>query len=254
MVSFSLNGYEFMAISAGPYFTTNPSISFFVNFDPSVDADASKKLEKLWQILSEGGTELMPLQEYAFSKKYGWIQDKFGVSWQLMLTDPEGEPRPYIIPSMLFVGDQCGNAQSAIDFYLSIFHNSKKGTMAIYPPEMKSEKEGTLMFGDFMLENQWFAAMDSAQNHKFQFNEGISFVVQCEKQEEIDYYFEKLSAVPEAEQCGWLKDRFGVSWQVTPTELQKLLDTTDQEKINRVTQAFLQMKKFDIATLRKAAE
>jgi predicted 3-demethylubiquinone-9 3-methyltransferase (glyoxalase superfamily) len=97
-VNFDLMGYSFMAISAGPHFTINPSISFFVNFDPSRDGNARKNLDELWEKLSEGGTELMPLQEYPFSKRYGGIQDKYGLSWQLILTDPEGEPRPDIVP------------------------------------------------------------------------------------------------------------------------------------------------------------
>ncbi len=105
LVSFELWGQEFMAISAGPYFKINPSVSFFVNFDPSRDKDAKEKLTDVWNKLSEGGTALMPLDKYPFSEWYGWIQDKFGLSWQLILTNPEGEERPAIIPSLLFVGD-----------------------------------------------------------------------------------------------------------------------------------------------------
>ena len=108
------------------------------------------------------------------------------------------------------------------------------------------------MFTDFMLAGQWFAAMDSAREHKFKFNEAISFMVNCDTQEEIDYYWEKLSAVTEAEQCGWLKDKFGLSWQIVPTELGEMMRNGTPEQIARVTQAFLKMKKFDLAELRKA--
>ncbi len=110
------------------------------------------------------------------------------------------------------------------------------------------------MFADFMLEGQWFAAMDSAHEHKFAFNEAISFLVKCDTQEEIDYYWEKLSAVPEAEQCGWLKDKYGVSWQISSSCTTGDDDKGDAEQIDRVTQAFLPMKKFDIAELQKAYE
>ena len=254
IVSFELWGQKFMAISAGPYFKINPSISFIVNFDPSRDENASEKLDEVWNKLSDGGTALMPLDQYPFSEKYGWIQDKYGLSWQLMLTNPEGEERPTIVPSLLFVGDQCGNAEEAFNFYLSVFKNAKLGHIARYPNGMEPDKEGTIMFSDFSLENQWFVAMDSAHKHKFSFNEAISFMVYCDNQEEIDYYWEKLSAVPEAEQCGWLKDQFGVSWQIVPVEMNEMMSKSTPEQLARVTQAFLKMKKFDLVELRKAYE
>ncbi len=196
----------------------------------------------------------MELGEYPFSRRYGWIQDKFGVSWQLMLTNPAGEPRPFIIPSLMFVGDNAGRAEEAINFYRSIFKDSKMGSLARYGAGREPDREGTVMFADFKLLNLWLAAMDSAYPHKFSFNEAASFLVRCDTQEEIDYYWEKLSAVPEAEQCGWLKDKFGVSWQITPAIMDALMRTQDQEKLDRVTQAFLKMKKFDIAALQKAAD
>jgi predicted 3-demethylubiquinone-9 3-methyltransferase (glyoxalase superfamily) len=254
IVSFELAGQSFMAISAGPLFKFNPSVSFFVNFDPSRDRDARNNLDTLWERLSEGGTALMPLDKYPFSEHYGWVQDKYGLSWQLILTDPEGEERPFIIPSLMFVGDVAGRAEEAINHYLSVFKNSKPGAMARYGPEQESDPEGTVMFADFMLEGQWFAAMDSAYEHNFAFNEAISFLVECDSQAEIDTYWEKLSAVPEAEQCGWLKDKFGLSWQISPAALGEMMTKGTREQIDRVTQAFLPMKKFDVAELQKAYE
>lgn len=254
IVSFTVAGYAFMAISAGPYFKVNPSVSFFVNFDPSRDKDARENLDAAWQKLSAGGKALMELGEYPFSKHYGWIQDKYGVSWQLMLTNPEGEERPFIIPSMMFVGDVSGKCEEATDFYLSVFKNAKRGTVARYPQGADPDKEGTIMFTDFMLEGQWFAAMDSAHKHEFKFTEAISFIVRCDTQEEIDHYWEKLSAVPESEQCGWLKDKYGFSWQIVPTAMDAMMASGDPEKIKRVTEAFLKMKKFDIAALERAAQ
>lgn len=252
IVSFELAGYQFMAISAGPLFKINPSVSFFLNFDPSRDKNARNNLDSLWDKLSQGGTVLMPLDKYPFSERYGWIQDKYGLSWQLTLSNPEGEERPFIIPSLMFVGKVCGKAEEAINFYLTVFKDSKKGVTARYSKGMEPDKEGTLMFADFMLENQWFTAMDSAREHLFAFNEAVSLMVFCDSQEEIDYYWERLSAVPEAEQCGWLKDKYGVSWQVTPTMLHEMMKNGTREQIDRVTQAFLPMKKFDIAKLKEA--
>ena len=252
VVSFELAGQPFMAISAGPLFQFNPSVSFIVNFDPSRDANARRTLDELWDKLSPGGKVLMPLEKYPFSERYGWIQDEYGLSWQLILTDPAGEDRPFITPSLLFTGAVCGKAEEATDFYLSVFHNSRRGILVRYPPGMEPDKEGSVMFTDFMLDSQWFAAMDSAHNHDFTFNEAISFIVSCETQEEIDDYWGKLSAVPASEQCGWLKDKYGLSWQITPAEMNRMMREGTPDQIARVTQAFLPMKKFDLAALRRA--
>nr|WP_088103068.1 VOC family protein [Halalkalibacter urbisdiaboli] len=252
VVSFNISGYSFMAINGGPNFQFNPSISFFVNFDPSIDKNARENLDQLWEKLSQDGTPLMPLQEYPFSKRYGWIQDKYGLTWQLILTNPEGKKRPFIIPSMMYVQEVCGKAEAASDFYLSVFNDSQRGEIARYPASMEPDKEGTLMFTDFMIENQWFAAMDSAGPHAFNFNEAISLLVRCENQEEIDYYWEKLSSDPKAEQCGWLKDKYGVSWQIWPEVMGEMMADGTNEQMERLTKAFLQMKKFDIEKLKEA--
>jgi len=252
IVTFQLWGQKFMAISAGPFFKINPSVSIMVNFDPSREQDAREKINTIWNKLSEDGTVLMPIDKYPFSERYGWVQDKYGLSWQLILTNPEGEERPSMIPSLLFVGDQCGNAEEAIQFYLSIFKNSKQGHIARYPKGMEPDIEGTIMFSEFLLENQWFVAMDSAQEHKFSFNEAFSFMVYCDTQAEIDHYWERLSAVPEAEQCGWLKDQYGVSWQIVPREMDEMMSKGTPEQVTRVTKAFLNMKKFNLAELQEA--
>jgi predicted 3-demethylubiquinone-9 3-methyltransferase (glyoxalase superfamily) len=254
IVSFELHGQPFMAISAGPLFRFNPSISFIVNFDPSRDGLARRNLDALWDELSLGGTALMPLDKYPFSERYGWVQDRYGLSWQLILSNPAGEERPAIVPSLLFAGAVAGRAEGAVDFYLSVFRNSKRGIGARYGKGQAPEKEGTVMFCDFMLEGQWFAARDGGREHAFAFNEAISLMISCETQQEIDYYWERLSADPKAEQCGWLKDRFGVSWQVAPTAMDEMMRQGTPEQIARVTKAFLPMKKFDIAALRRAYE
>lgn len=254
IVSFKLWGYGFMSISAGPLFKFNPSISFMVNFDPSKNPKARQELDELWQKLSAGGSALMPLQQYPFSERYGWVQDKFGVSWQLILTNPEGEPRPNIIPSLLFTGNMAGKAEEATDFYLAVFKNSRRGALARYPAGMSPDQEGTIMFTDFVLEQQWFAAMDSARQHDFAFNEAVSLIVNCQDQKEIDYFWEKLSADPKAEQCGWLKDKYGVSWQIVPTAMGEMMSKGTPEQLARVTQAFLPMKKFDLEKLKNAFE
>ncbi len=253
IVSFDVWGYSFMAISAGPLFKFTPATSFMVNFDPSQDKEAATKLDAVWEKLSEDGQVLMPLDTYPFSERYGWIQDKYGLSWQLILTDPAGEERPFVIPSFMFTGDRTGKADEAIDFYVSVFKDSKRGMSVPYPEGAASEPDAKLMFAEFMLAGQWFTAMDSGHMHAFDFNEAVSLVVRCEDQAEVDFYWEKLSAVPEAEQCGWLKDKYGVSWQIVPRDMDEYMQGTP-EQIDRVTQAFLPMKKFDLAALRRAYE
>lgn len=259
LVTFDLWGRRFMAISAGPEFRVNPSISFLVNFDPASfgeestrESAARAKLDEVWGKLSDGGQELMPLGEYPFSRHYGWMQDRYGVSWQLMLTDPAGEPRPAILPFLLFVGKRCGKAEEAIRFYTSVFEDSATGAMVRHPVGPGPDREGSVMFADFQLRGQWFAAMDSAHEHEFDFNEAVSLLVRCETQKQIDEYWSRLSAVPASEQCGWLKDRFGVSWQISPATMDDMLEGGSPDQKQRVTEAFLQMKKLDLAKLQDA--
>jgi predicted 3-demethylubiquinone-9 3-methyltransferase (glyoxalase superfamily) len=186
IVSFELAGQPFMAISAGPFFKFNPSISFILNFDPSRESNALAHLDRLWEALSVGGTALMPLDTYPFSERYGWIQDRYGLSWQLMLTNAAGEGRPFIIPSLMFTGKDAGRAEDAIEFYGAVFQGSRRGTTARYPQGMEPDKEGTLMFADVSLPGTRVAAMDSAHEHQFTFNEAITLLVPCETQAEID--------------------------------------------------------------------
>jgi len=217
-IEFEVWGQRFVGINAGPEFTPNPSCSFMVNFDPSRDKDAENHIEEMWNKLMDGGKVLMPFQAYDFSKKYGWIEDKYGFSWQLILTDPHGDPRPNIIPALLFVTENCTQAENAVSYYLSVFKDSKKGIVARYPSGMGGNKEGSIMFSDFVLQNSWFVAMDASnKDHKFKFNEAVSFAIPCKDQKEIDYYWDMLTKNGGQESvCGWLKDKYGLSWQVYP--------------------------------------
>ena len=254
VISFTLAGQPFMAISAGPLFTFNPSISFFVNFDPAKDPQARERLDIAWEKLAEGGQVLMELGEYPFATRYGWVQDRYGLSWQLILANPAGEQRPAIVPSFLFTGDAYGQAEAAGDYWRGEIDDSRPGQLVRYEEATEHDRAGAVMFSDFRLGPTWFAAMDSGYDHGFGFNEAVSFIVHCRDQAEIDRYWEKLSAHPENEQCGWCKDRFGVSWQVSPIVLDEVMTSDDQAAIDRVTQVFLPMKKLDVATIEKAAK
>jgi predicted 3-demethylubiquinone-9 3-methyltransferase (glyoxalase superfamily) len=253
VVSFTLCDQPFMAISAGPIFRFNPSISFMVNFDCSRDPDARARLDATWRGLVEGGQALMPLQAYPFSPHYGWVQDRFGLSWQLILTDAAREPRPGIIPALMFTGAHHGQAEAAGAYYRGVFEDSRSGQFVRQPPEAGESVAGTVLFSDFRLDRTWFVAMDSAHPHGFAFNEAVSFIVSCRDQAEIDRYWAQLSHVSEAEQCGWCKDRFGISWQVTPQRLGELMNSGDPTLVDRVTRAFLPMHKLDLAAIEAAA-
>lgn len=240
-VEFEIEGQHFVNINAGPEFKFNPSISFMVNFDPSRDEQAREHLDELWAKLIEGGEALMPLDEYPYSKRYGWVKDKYGLTWQLILTDPSGDPRPFIVPSLLFAGNNVNRAEEAINFYTSVFKNSKVGLLAPYEENTGPARSGSLMYGDFQLEGEWLAAMDSGVEQGFVFNEAVSLQVNCEDQAEIDELWSKLSVVPESEQCGWCKDQFGVSWQIVPKNMEELMKKPDAFK------KLMQMHKIVIA-------
>lgn len=245
IVSFELFGQPFQAISAGPLFRFTPAISFLVR------CASPDEVDDLWSKLSDGGDPLMPLDSYPFSQRYGWVEDRFGLSWQVM-HDATGAIDQKIVPTLMFAGDVCGKAEEAVDHYAAVFPGSKIEHVDRYDEGDEPDKPGTIRHLSFVLDDYKLAAMDSARVQDVGFNEAISLMVACDDQTEIDHYSEKLSAVPEAEQCGWLKDRFGVSWQIVPTALDELMSRGTDEQKARVTQSFLQMKKFDIAELQRA--
>jgi predicted 3-demethylubiquinone-9 3-methyltransferase (glyoxalase superfamily) len=240
LVGFRIMGFDFMAISAGPFFTINPSISFHVRCGTVMEVG------RIWARLSEGGKVMMELGEYPFSKRYGWIQDKFGVSWQVIHT--EGNFTQRIMPALMFVGDVCGKAEEAIGFYTSVFKSPNPQVLARYGKDEEPDREGTVKYAHYFLNGLEFAAMESARMHNFGFNEGVSLIVNCKDQNEIDYFWNNLSAVPEAEQCGWIKDKYGVSWQIIPANMGELIGKNPQ----KTTPVMLKMKKIIIADLEKA--
>jgi predicted 3-demethylubiquinone-9 3-methyltransferase (glyoxalase superfamily) len=215
-----------------------------------VACKTKEEVDAYWKKLADGGKVLMPLDQYPFSERYGWTEDKYGLSWQVMHFGDQ-PIKQLITPVFLFSGDVYGKAEDAIHYYTSIFKNSKIDDIMRYTKGEEPNKEGTVKYGDFSLEGQQFGAMDTGMDMKFSFNEAVSLLVQCETQQEIDYFW-KMSAVPEAEQCGWIKDQYGVSWQISPSIMGKFMTDKDERKVARVTEAFLQMKKFNIAELERA--
>lgn len=239
-VNYTLAGKRFMHFNGGPEFKINPSISFFYNVDTEAEID------QIWAKLTEGGQVMMPLNSYPWSRKYGWVADKFGVNWQLMLDHVSGDK---VYPNMMFTGENNGKAAEAIAFYTSIFPNSKTIHESPYGEGGRDTAEH-LSYAQFRLNNQTYGAMDSSHMHAFQFNEGVSHLIIADTQAEIDYYWNHLTAEGKPGKCGWLQDRYGVSWQVVPSCLGKYMN--NPLTAPKATFAFLQMSKFIIADLEKA--
>jgi len=242
-LTFRLEGQEFMALNGGPYFSFTPATSFFVSCTTENEVDA------LWRGLSEGGTVLMDLASYPFSKKFGWVADRFGLSWQLHLAGRDKR----ITPFLMFVGGQHGKAEEAMRRYVSLFKNSRVDQIERFGAA-ENGAEGTVKHGRFLLNGQEFMAMDSNQKHDFPFTPAMSFFVDCATQEEIDEFWEGLSEGGKTGQCGWLEDRYGVSWQIVPTVLGELLEDDDAGRSKRVMEAMLRMTKLDIKELQRSGE
>ena len=240
----SIHGFRLSLMSGDDQDAPNPSISCILNFDPLLfggEEQARAYLDELYERLSTGGV-LMELGEYPFSPRYAWVRDRFGMTWQLMLTDPAGEPRPFILPSFMFGGTNHANAEGATEAWIALFDDSRRGALRRYE-EGGPMEAGTVMFTDFTLRGTWMAAMDSGAFHDFTFTPGVSMIVSCRDQEEIDRYWSGLSAAPHAERCGWCVDRWGVSWQVVPHNIAELMaDAATREKI-------LHMRKINLAGL-----
>lgn len=243
-MEFEIGGHKFVGLNGGPMFKPNASISFFVVCETEAETD------RVWARLAKDGKVFMELNKYDWSEKYGWVEDKYGISWQISL-GKISDTKQKVTPSLLFTGKVLGNAEDAVHYYTSVFKNSSIEGILKYE-EKEQGPTGLVKHAQFYLNGQTFMAMDSGVDMDHPFTEGISLMINCEDQEEVDYYWEKLSAVPESEQCGWVKDKFGVSWQVIPKILPELLQSPDRQKVKRVMEAMLKMKKLDIETLKEA--
>jgi predicted 3-demethylubiquinone-9 3-methyltransferase (glyoxalase superfamily) len=237
VVNFELWGNKFMGLNGGPMFTINPSISIFVY------CKTIEQTDEIYNALSAGGQPMMAIGKYDWSERYGWIKDKYGLTWQIMVNNEEK-----ICPSLLFTGSKFGKSEEALKFYTGIFDSSSIDSLQHYAAE--TPFAGKVLFSECSLSKFKLIAMDGPGEHTFTFNEALSFVVTCNTQDEINYYWNKLTEGGEESRCGWLKDQFGISWQIVPTILGELM--MDKEKAPRVVQAFMQMSKFDIEKLKQA--
>jgi len=241
-VTFTIAGMTITAINGGPQFQFTPAISLFVTCPQASEVD------RLYDALSGDGSVLMPLGSWPFSERYAWVNDRYGVSWQLF----KGDGGPSIAPCLMFTGEQYGRAMEAISFYGAVFGPSAVENVSWYEPS-EGEREGTVKHAECTIGTTRFMMMDSGYDHGFGFTPAVSFMVGCSDQYRIDRLWSLLSAQPQAEACGWLQDKFGISWQIVPEELGQIMSVDDPVKAENVMKTMYAMKKLDIAALRLAA-
>lgn len=247
-IDFSLNGQQFTALNGGPDFKFTPAVSMFVQVNTIEEGDA------IWNKLADGGLVMMEYQEYPFAKKYGWLNDKFGMSWQVIVC---GVPL-HISQSLMFIGKEAGKTEEAINYYVDLFKkapgkgwdNSKIEDLARYE-EGEGDTVGFIKHGAFVLAGETFKALGSSYEHQFSFSQATSFIINCNNQEEIDYFYDTLAKGGQEQPCGWVIDKYRVSWQVTPAKWAEWMCGPNGEK---AAKAMFTMKKLDYAVLEKAAK
>ncbi|KUY31841.1 VOC family protein [Elizabethkingia ursingii] len=245
VINIELFGQKLMLLNAGPQFEKNPSISFLINCASEED------VQHYWDMLSEGGMALMELDSYPWSKKYGWIKDKYGATWQLYFGEMQDQK---MIPTLMFMHKNNGKAMEAMEFYTSTFPESKiEGVLKYKDGGENGENPENVQHAQFVINNYMLSCMDSSFDHKFDFNEGISLVTMTNDQKETDHLWNTLiSGGGRESMCGWLKDQYGVSWQIVPKRLIELMNDSNPEKSQKVVQAMLKMQKIVIADLEAA--
>lgn len=174
-------------------------------------------------------------------------------NWQFMLVDDMVNV-PKIRPCLLFGKEVCGKAQEAIKRYCDVFDEASSGFLSYYEKEEAVDSRAKIKYGELTIFDFNFVFMDHGYGGEDTFNEAISFMILCEDQKEIDRYWEALSCVKEAEACGWVKDEFGLSWQIIPRNLGEIMQAKSEEDMQRITKTFLSMKKIDIAALKRAGK
>ncbi|MDP4198084.1 MAG: VOC family protein [Bacteroidota bacterium] len=240
-VTVELAGTTFILFNGGPQYHPNPSISFYAM------CETEEEVETLWSTLSKDGKIMMEMNAYPWSEKYGWTEDKFGVSWQIGLTRRTSR----VVPTLMYNGAQQGKAEEAVKFYVSQFPSSSIDHVARYEPDEEGPT-GQIKHAGFKLNDQIFAAMDSGHPMDVPFTPGISLFINCDTQEEVDRLWDKLGEGGRYDRCGWLQDKYGVSWQIIPTLLGKLMGDKDPKRAGNVMQAMLGMNKIDMKGLEEA--
>lgn len=237
VVESNIMGLNFIGINGGPIFKPNPSISFMAVFE------SNEEIDTIWNKLLDDGSILMPLQKYPFSDYYGWITDKYGFNWQLYKGELENVNNQAIVPTLMFAESQQGRCAQAIAFYADLFNDFYSQGSLEYP---EGPTKGQVMHTQFVANGVTLAAMDSGVPQTYSFNEAVSLTITCKDQEEINYYWNKITSKGQESRCGWCKDEFGVSWQIVPQNMANLLRKPETGK------ALMEMNKIIIADLQNA--
>lgn len=239
-----ISEHHFTLLDGGPMYQPNPSISF------TYQIDTVEEIDKIWRAFKENGSVLMELDKYPWSERYGWLNDKFGISWQFIVGDLKQFGQK-IIPALMFTQDKYGRAEEAINFYSTVFKEAKVDGIFRYEANNSPEEEGKIAHSQIELSGQKFQLLESIQSHQFTFSEGVSLIIHCANQAEIDYYWDKLTEGGEESMCGWLKDKFGVSWQVVPDALIEIMN--DPNRAEKAVKAFMNMRKLNIQEILEQA-
>jgi len=238
VVEGTILGVNFIGINGGPQFKPNNSISFMQVYE------SRDEINRIWKDLSLKGEIVMPLDTYPWSDYYGWVNDEYGISWQLYFGKLTDVNEQALVPTLMFCGVQQGNCAEAIAFYETIFKDLTNQGKLAYP---ESNVKGQIMHAQFIANGLTLVAMDSGIPQNFTFNEGVSFTILCKNQDEIDYYWNTITALGEESQCGWCKDPYGISWQIVPTGIGKLINSNP-----KAGDALFKMKKIIISELLNA--
>lgn len=241
VATFEIKGSKMMAINGGPHYKKTPAVSYFVY------CGGDAEIERIYTMLTEGGMIMMPLGNYPWSRRYAFIEDKYGTAWQLDVDDVNNSQK--IVPCLLFVNEKNKLAGEAVDYYTGIVKESTILFKSMYGPGQQMPEE-VVLFAQFKLHHVIINATRSTMKHDFDFTPGNSLVIECSTQEEIDYYWDQLGSGGQYSRCGWLTDRYGHSWQIIPDFLSAA--TSDPETAHAVIQAFMSMTKFEIEPLKEA--
>ncbi|ASK29800.1 hypothetical protein CEY12_06615 [Chryseobacterium sp. T16E-39] len=246
VMNIELFGQKLMLLNGGPQFEKNPSISFMVI------CDTEDEVQRYWDHLIDGGSALMELDSYPWSRKFGWVSDRYGVNWQLFFGEKDDDQK--IVPTLMFIHGNNGKAMKAMEFYTQTFPNSKIKNISKYQDGGNAdEAQENIQHASFIIDGYNLYCMDSSYDHKFDFNEGVSMVIMTDDQNQTDHLWNTLTSDGGRESmCGWLKDKFGVSWQIVPKRLIELMNDSDQGKAQKVVQAMMQMQKIIIKDLEEA--
>ena len=242
VINIEIEGQKLMLLNAEPMFQPNLTLSLMMM------CDSKEEAESYYQKLSENGKVMMELDSYPWSESYAWVEDQYGISWQIYYTK---EYKQKFSPVMMFTGQNNGKCKEALDYYPSVFPNSKIESVMEYQ-EGQGDTAGNVAHSQFNINNYLMMAMDSSHDHKVNFTEGTSMTIMTKDQEETDYYWNEFTKEGQESMCGWLKDKYGFSWQIVPNRLIELTNTHEVERAQKAFGAMMKMKKIIIKDIEDA--